>query len=42
MFDKEDVESTIRTRDAVPQAEVCVCVCVRGALQKHFELHAHP
>ncbi len=21
--------STIRTRDAVPQAEVCVCVCLR-------------
>ncbi len=28
MFDNKTFESTIRTRDVVPQAEVCVCLCV--------------
>ncbi len=50
MFDNKNVESAIRTRDAVPQAEVCVCVCVcvcvRRALKLtgklHFALRARP
>ncbi len=41
-----NVESTIRTRDAVPQAEVCVCVPARRVLKLtskvHFELRARP
>ncbi len=41
------VESTIRTRDAVPQAEVCMCVHVCERALKltgklHFELRARP
>ncbi len=47
MFAK-NVESTIRARDAVPQAEMCVCVCacLRRAPKRtgklHFELRARP
>ncbi len=48
MFDNKTFESTIRTRDAVPQAEsvclfararVCVRVCVRRALKLTGKVH---